>query len=1204
MKSILLHSWRWPIFRPVILLSALVALPVRSAWAQAQDSRPAENPPPAAAGRGPGAAAPKAADGTESPIQLSPFEVNAAQDHGYFSPTTLAGTRLNNNIADLPSSISIVTKQLMLDTNSQNINDVFRYEANTEGASTYTPITLVRGNVADVLGNAPLVSGNRVRGLNSADLEVDNFFSLNRIPFDSYNTQSIEIDRGPNSILFGTGSPAGIVNQTRARAVIDKWSGDASIQVGNWGSYRDTVSLNIPLISDKLAVYVAQSYNSRGFEQEPSYDDTRREYAAFTFVPFKNHKTKLSGSFEYYNNSANDPNFVTPVDFVTPWLASGRPIYNALDSTVTYLSSGATVGPYAALTSSPNYVGIRQSDLTTASSPYFVPSMTYAGAHMIQFIDSDNNLTGHFKAQQNGFTVNAIPADATADQLLISARRTTWSAPLPIPAGYQIWQAPSVVSKSIYDWNTINMNAMARSQTSAKSYYLDLQQEILPHLNLDLGWFRQELKQFTDQPVSQANATTLYVDTNAYRLDGQPNPHVGQPFVDTYASDVFESPETNNNLRASLAYELDLTDKVPSWLTWLGHHRFVGVVAQHRDVQNNLRYRESIIGGDPNYLPTAATLTAPNGYGYPLHNTAIEQWFYLGGTGPANGYGYAAPGTLARPSIDHPTQLPITSYNYATNTWDTSDITVQSILYPSGGLQENLQNTKTFFWQSFFFNDRIVGTLGVNQDQIKNRQNVFPTGSNAQALEYPDNVTPDTQYWRNYSPWSYSSGRTTTTGVVLHPFKNWKALDTAADSGNLLAGFARTLSLTFNNSGNFNPLPAAYTDFFGNPLGTPGGSERDYGLEIATPDNKLFLRVTKFKTTNSNQIVSNTSNARALYIDANELKAWATAVVEVRSAQAGLLNGAGDPYPMPSGSKDSTNFNNTNVYPITSEMQDQIAALTGLPYNFGGNVGEDGQFINPFETENGIARGTEVDLVYNPLPHWRMKVAWGEQKTILSDIASQAAAWVDHRLPVWQTYTAPDIPGVITKTGGTQMSLSNFWTGYGYDGNIYQGNSNGWNTTQDYYNIVVAGQLASDRALNNTQATNQRQYTWSFVSSYDFDHGPAKGFTVGGAVRYLGEAVAGYYGDTQNLSPSGLIFQPDINRPIYSPSEYHIDAWLGYQFKLPWADGRIHGRIQFNISDLNVHEHLQAVTYNYDGSAAAQRIVQGRTYSLTTRLSF
>ena len=154
MKSILLHSWRWPIFRPVILLSALVALPVRSAWAQAQDSRPAENPPPAAAGRGPGAAAPKAADGTESPIQLSPFEVNAAQDHGYFSPTTLAGTRLNNNIADLPSSISIVTKQLMLDTNSQNINDVFRYEANTEGASTYTPITLVRGNVADVLGNA------------------------------------------------------------------------------------------------------------------------------------------------------------------------------------------------------------------------------------------------------------------------------------------------------------------------------------------------------------------------------------------------------------------------------------------------------------------------------------------------------------------------------------------------------------------------------------------------------------------------------------------------------------------------------------------------------------------------------------------------------------------------------------------------------------------------------------------------------------------------------------------------------------------------------------------------------------------------------------------------------------------------------------------------------------------------------------------
>jgi len=1130
---------------------------------------------------------PEKAAPAEETVQLSPFEVRAEKEGGYFTANTLAGTRLNNNIADLPGSITVVTKQQLEDTASLNINDVFRYEANTEGASTYTPITLVRGNVADVLGNNPVVSGNRVRGLNSADLEMDNFFALSRIPFDSYNTQSLEIDRGPNSILYGTGSPAGIVNQERIKAELNKESGSVSFQVMNNGGYRDTAGLNIPLIKDKLSIYVAQAYTSVGFKQEPSYDISRREYAAFTLVPFKNHKTKLTGSFEYYNNSANDPNQVTPVDFVTTWRQSGQPMYNPINNMVTYTTTGRTVGPYALATTSPDYAGILQTALTTATSPYFVPSLTYAGAHWIQFVESDNTVSGFYKQQQTGFSVAGwVPATLTPAQARVNEEKMTWSTSLPVPAAYQTWQAPSVTSKSVYDWSSININAMSLAQTNAKTFHLDLQQEILPNLNLDVGWFRQEMKQFTDQPVSQSNATTIYVDTNSYLLNGAPNPHAGQPFIDAYQNDVFQSPETNNNMRASLAYELDLASKVPNWLKFLGHHRFMAVVSQHDDVQNNLRFRESIVAGDPNYLPTTAAFNAATGYGFGNANNALEQWFYLGNSGTANGYGVSAPGTNSRPPINGVSTGTISTYNYATGVWQTSTVGMQSVLYPTGGLQQNVQDEKTYFWQSFFFDDRLVGTLGINQAKIKNRQNVFPA-TNPLLTEYT-NGFPNTQAWKNYGPWTYNSGRTRTTGAVLHPFKDWKSIDSAANSGNLFYGFLRTLSLTYNDSGNFNPPPAAYTDFFGNPLGKPMGTEKDYGIEIATPDNKFFLRATWFKTTNQNQLVSNTSNARALYIDAVELKNWATAVVEVRNGES-----PSDP-----------NFGNTNVYPITSAMQDQIAAITGLPYTFGGNVGPTGQFMNPYETQNGIARGAELELTYNPTQNWRMKFSWGKQKTILSDIANQAATWIAYRQPTWLTYKAADLSGVYTKANGTQMSLSNFWTGYGYDSNIFQGNINGWNTTQDYYNIVVAGQLATDRALNNTQATNQRQYTWSYVSTYDFDRGKLKGLTVGGAVRYLGEAVAGYYGDTTNLNTSGLIFQPDVNKPIMAPAEYHLDAWVAYQFKMPWSNGRITGRVQLNVSDLNIGERLQAVTFNYDGSPAAQRIIQGRTYSLSTKFSF
>jgi outer membrane receptor for ferric coprogen and ferric-rhodotorulic acid len=283
------------------LLAALLVPALAPVRARAQAA--ADQPPAAANGDQTPAAAPAPAatptpaettsSSTSTPektIVLSPFEVSASQSQGYLTTNTLAGTRLNTNIGDLAGSITVVTKAEMEDTNSFNLNDVFRFEANTEGASTYTPIALVRGNVVDSLSGVggpgsfsdALDNGARIRGLSQPDNEQNNFFSLARIPFDAYNTASVEIDRGPNSIIFGTGSPAGIVNQTTNDAVLDKFSGEASLMGGSWGTFRETFDVNIPLIKDTLAIYIAQLYNSQGFEQKPSSDITRREYGAIT----------------------------------------------------------------------------------------------------------------------------------------------------------------------------------------------------------------------------------------------------------------------------------------------------------------------------------------------------------------------------------------------------------------------------------------------------------------------------------------------------------------------------------------------------------------------------------------------------------------------------------------------------------------------------------------------------------------------------------------------------------------------------------------------------------------------------------------------------------------------------------------------------------------------------------------------------------
>lgn len=144
----------------------------------------------------------------EAAIVLTPFTVNTSKDKGYFAENTLAGSRLNTNLADLAASITVVTKQQMDDTASLDINDVFKYEASTEGSSSYTPSITDRGTAKDSIagysfGNngdsSTNAQANRVRGLAAPDAAINNFPTNNRIPFDSYNTQSVEITRGPNS---------------------------------------------------------------------------------------------------------------------------------------------------------------------------------------------------------------------------------------------------------------------------------------------------------------------------------------------------------------------------------------------------------------------------------------------------------------------------------------------------------------------------------------------------------------------------------------------------------------------------------------------------------------------------------------------------------------------------------------------------------------------------------------------------------------------------------------------------------------------------------------------------------------------------------------------------------------------------------------------------------------------------------------------
>jgi hypothetical protein len=1250
---------RFPLFNPMndsrtfgratldyVRIAALAASAAAlfPAWSLGQ----AANPPSSAAADASGVAAPSPsipvddrADKTDSErdkaVVLSPFEVKSDQSRGYFTPNTVSGTRLNNNIGDMPSSITVIDKQQLEDTNSLNINDVMLYEANTEGSHTYTPVTGFTqsgGHMVDALngandgatsngiGGAQSLS-TRVRGLGAPDNEVDNFPSIYRIPFDSYNVQSIEIDRGPNSLMFGSGSAAGIVNASSTQAQINKLSGETSLQAGSYGELRETAGLNIPLWKDKAALYVAQEGSKIGFQRKPSSDLTAREFAAITIEPFKNHKTKITASAEFWNNYANDENNLTPYDYVTPWLQAGKPVYNALTDTVTYLATGKTLGPYVSSSTSPLYVPGQltgTSQLTTLTSPLFAPGIAFTSNHITEFYSGGQFLYAYQPAQtigNNGVNGGQAPTVYTPAGQIVSQSMMTNSTNLPIPAGYASNEQPGVNNSAIYDYNH-GPNTLANdfNRSKARTYHIEIQQEILPNLNADIAFFRQEFHDVEDQMMNQHNPLGIMVDTNAVLLSGQPNPYVGTSYYGDTLGSVWERAETNQNYRAMLEYSLDLRDKVPRWLKWLGHHRFMAEASSHDDVQYQWRFQTVINGGDgsfnSNLYQLNTTPAVPGNYSIGGNSVAPQLFYYAGAPGALKITQAPSPrGSAGFGGM--PANFNVTTYNYAQAQWQTTGLkqdTVQT--YLNTPFFEGIQNQKTYFWQSFFWDERIVGSLGLNDDIVKNRTTAVPpnssfgnTSNNPGLVEYTNGIiNPNYKYY--VTPWNPVTvngqlttqgelgGNTFSTGFVSKPFIHWSAIDRAANRGNWAAAFLRTLGFSFNRSDNFNPPAAAYTDLFGNPLPKPTGTETDYGLQVATPDNRLFLRVNWFRSKNqfNTSGVSETITGRIPGIEQG-LIAYATTLVELRNGQ--------DPT--------NVNFGDVKVFPLTQNEISEIQAIAGVPYDYSLTKSPSGGYYDPQATNTVTAGGYDVELTYNPTPNWTMKITGGRQDAKLSSVDSQATAYIAARMPYWQKVVAADYPTPIPNyKGGGPSSLLYVGSFLGnYSGSNATNGPGGTPTTyligqQNSVFIPLQVELASQ----GTQVPGQRPYSATYLTNYMMTRGPLKGLGIGGSARWTSKAIEGYYGATAPalLNSAGLIAASDLNRPIYAPAETHLDAWLSYSIRLPWDNGKIRTKFQFNVQDLTSHGYLLPIQYNLDGSAATYRIISPRTYTFTTRFFF
>ncbi len=1218
--------------------------------------------------------------GEEDIVVLSPFEVTSSADRGYYAANTLAGSRINTNLADLGAAISVITLQQMEDTASTDLNDIFRFEVNTEGALTYTPGTQSMRNdgVLDVnaggtqgnsLSSYTVAGANRVRGLGSPSAAINYYPSISAVPFDSYNTQSVELSRGPNSMLFGLGSPAGIANQSTASANLSRDTAKVAFRFDQYGSFRSNLSFNQPIIKDKLALYGAALYDERHFDRKPSYDRTKRLYGAITVKPFKG--TTIKANIERYDNDNRRPNTLTPRDFVTEWNLAGQPYYDPTTHKIMSLATGkalsmvvdAATSPFAAdlrdfITTLPGYdatkwnaakttyngvsiFGTTWTATTPAGvSPYvagqpfanalFVPGLGIAnqGRSIMQI--ADGQLVNWFQPTYGykyltafGTATNPAANPTTYPSNSAVYANRTWSdyftRTYTASAGWSAigngifgssYRYPSVTDKSIYDWTEQNLNSMNFGSQENTTYNVELDQQLPWNLHLNAGWMRQDFSQRTNYTVAQLNVATLFVDTNKYLPDGSANPYFGKPYMEDQDADSYVTDELDDHYRAMLAWTPDFS-RNKGWSKWLGRHQVLGMWSRDEYMTTTARQRLGYIAASgPAVYRYLRNMNAnadgtPTGWRIiPSNGATLRRTYYLASPDDPNGVVTQSAGYWNYMSYSGN----INAYDYDSSSFQPMSVTTAFTDMDAGtGRNERVVDSLSAGITSYLWNERIIATFGVRKDDYKAR--VTNTGLTAikdsagneiapaikESDKFVDGVFQRDFLFNRWGPYSEMSGTTRTLGGVFRPFKGWTAVESRASKGSTFWQFVRSFGLSYNKSDNFNPPSTAFGDYYGNKLAKPTGEGEDYGFQFSLFDDKLFARVSWFNASNLNENIAApvafgrvTSN-----IDETLFRNWARTIARINMGV------------------DPTSQAWSETISTADETLIQAAAekIWQMPYTYYGS--------RPYAigaTRNAEAKGVEAEVNYTPTQGWTMKATFGKQDTKYSDLYPELAPWLAERMAVWKAAKASDylLPQyqkfasytTYSDSGtGRQVDLTSFWSSYGYQSNLFP--ETAFANPEANYNGVVLPQLMLDRDLEGQSVQGQRKYRSSFLTSYTFEQGRLKGFTIGGSERWESKAVIGYYGKASGVNKYNnvaVLDMADVTRPIYDGDHFYTDLWIAYKCAI--FRNKVQMKIQLNVNNAFENGGLRAVAANYDGTPYSFRIIDPRQYVLTTTFDF
>lgn len=1150
----------------------------------------------------------------EEAVELSPFLVRENTDQGYYASQTLAGGRLRQDLKDTGTSIQVITKEFMEDLGVTGVEELFQYTTSTE--------------VGGILGNFTGASDNfdgetstggarrdpdgttRVRGLSAPD-RTRNFFKTS-IPFDSFNTERIDINRGANSFLFGLGSPAGLTNTGMARARF-RDTNEISTRIGSGNgdtpSYRGSFKINRVLKKGMLAIHAAVLMDRTKYRQEPTHKDDDRQYGAIAFRPFKNRDTTITAHVENGRIRGNAPDVLLPQQNLGTFLNDPTVGRHSFD-------------PYANLQRFNHVEGPTQAqwnNLSAADKRRFVVRETPT-ANSIGNANWGNGAYGLVYDGTNGrmpafaYTAQYRAADYVQRDPFFAPGRNAKGAPYNVYHGnLSDIKGPGWYDQGFTDLGTIDFTKATLAWDNDYytrdfvNYNVALEQVFLQgNAGFELAYDFQDL--FRRDYVSfNAGVSRVIFDVNeTLWLPADPNyltsrnaapvrnPNYGRPFVMTKAAPrTIDSQNEAARFTGFVKYDFARHVKRPWLAKLLGRHSLTGLAdqANYDEKLINRSYNSfgepepalhigpanaRQVSNAPRDVPRISYIGPPQLDAFTNANFTLHDFVLT----PAK-YQLRLPENYSIPKLSWNLGPDATNANLGLDSRANGNerfvlgtFRVEEHPTKNYRIQQSKVRSLAINSQSFLWDGLLVANTGYRVDRVKSWLN---TEANLVGLDEIPNLSPEDFRLENGTLLETKAEIFGYGGVLNWP-RRWLKLPPWAN-----------VSFHYNTSDNFVP-ETNRVDQYRQPVPSPTGRSRDYGASVYLWDNKVVARFNWFVATlqgagaavsglfnNLNTDIFNhygNLNRNLRQFDADDdgvIDAAIRDAIEV-DARTGLT---------PDGMTREQALQ--ALYPNFKQARAARAAIAPYltdalrtAYNY--RMAPDGASLtqaagNVTDTQDIESRGFEAEITFNPTRNWRVAFNAAKQETILTNIMPRITSLLQSLwLPHLQNFGGLDWNEPIEPVNG--------------------------NTTAQQINARLLDYFAVKGQEGRPQA-EQRRWRMNVVTRFQFSEGRLRGATIGGAIRWEDSYAQGY---PLIIDPRGLVL-PDVQHAFRSAQETSYDLILGYRRRITrdkeWT-------AQLNVRNLQ-NWNSDAITVSRrqpDGSAARVRFDPPLQVLLTNTFRF